>query len=360
MKRFVAVMLVVLLVSALGVLAQETPAVTIPVDDLGSTTELSPDDELLALYYSAVIYDDEPMPELFPITLLNINTGEKLGSLSGYNDWVTDIAFNSDGSELVSMHRNGDIRLWDVANQSLIKTFETYTFGGGWVQFLPDDQTILYRAGEFVIATLNIESGAITRLYGRHVDSYAEFSERMSDYRERTNYTLLIGQVSPDGRWLIASTGNDEVLRWDLEAGGEPTTLRPPSEQGAQFAIRAFVFSADSSIVTYFDQTDKLIHRLDVEDGSEVSTQPGALAFAVSSDGMKIAWADRDTGAVFLADVGSTDEPTTVFTLPEDVRVAPNLTALAFTSDGLKLVVGGLYPYSEESPNAIYVFDLTK
>jgi WD40 repeat protein len=164
--------------------------------------------------------------------------------------------------------------------------------------------------------------------------------------------------VSPDDQWLVTSTANDEVLRWDTSVvGGEPETLRPKSEKPAQFNIRGLTFSEDGSTLTYFDHGDDAFHVLDVEAGEELhSYAPGAAEFALAPDGVTVAWADRETNAVYLADVTSADAPVKLLDVPENLDVAPNITSLAFTSDGKQLIVGGFHERDEQ--NEIYVITL--
>lgn len=351
-----------LLVGVSALAAQDTANIeTIAFESKAANVELSPDDRRLAVFNNPIIYNDEAIispPELVQIRLFDVETGEQTGSLSGHLDWVADADFNADGSQLVTYHRNGDVTLWDVASQSAVRTIETYTLGGGWVQFMPDDQTVLLRLGEYVFGTLDTESGAITRLYGRHMSTYNLFSEQYTQFPQRADLIFITAAVSPDGTLLAAATGNDEVVLIDT-ASGEERTLRPKSEEPARYAIRTLYFSSDGSTLTYYDQNDDQVHRWDVAAGTEIGAyELPATAFAVAPDESMIAWADRETNAVYWVESMVLDAPEREFVLPENVRIAPNVTTLSFTADGTKLVVGGLFASDED--NAIYVIDLSE
>ncbi|MBI1257122.1 MAG: hypothetical protein GC204_06600 [Chloroflexi bacterium] len=359
MKRILlAVMLVMILMASIGAAAaQETHATIrpIPVTSKTSMMKLSPDDHTLAVFNNALIYDEAPTPDLTAITLIDLESGDTIDTLSGYSDWVTDVAFNADGSKLVSFHRNGDVLLWDMTTKTLIKTIPTYNIGGSWVQFLNDDKTVLYRAGELVIGLLDTETGAITHLFGRHIDSYQAFSETYAQFPGRGDITFAAAAVSPDDQKLVVSTQNDEVLLWDIASGNE-VTLRPPSEKFGQLAIRAFAFSADSKQMAYFDQGDQKMHVWDVAKRTEQGTlDGGSISFAASPDGTQLAWADRENNSISLIDTAISNEATKLAELPDTTKVVPT-TSLAFTSDGKQIVVGGLFAPDEE--NAIYVIDL--
>lgn len=358
MKRVSLLTLLILLVFATGVLHAQDSAfsvMTIPVESVAAVTLLSPDDQTIAVYNQFQIYNAAPTPELVAVHLLDINTGNEIGVLSGYGDWVTGLAFNSDGSQIVTFHRNGDVNLWNAADQSLIKTIPLYVYGGSWVQFLPDDQSVLYRAGQFVLGILNVDSVGITHQFGQQIATFDEFEAYLT-FPGQGDLLTAAAAVSPDGRWLAISTANDAVYLLDIENGAR-YPLRGNSEKTAQFSIRLFAFSSDGQQLIYFDGIDEQTHVWDVTSREEVGTYAfGALAFALAPDDTSLAWADRRAGAINLADLADGGEPVEVLALPDGLSVAPNITSLAFTSDGLRLVVGGLY--NSDGETNVYVIDL--
>lgn len=360
MKSFVFVTLLFSLVFATGVVFAQDSAfdvMTIPVESLAAVTVLSPDDQTVAVFNQFQLYDTEPKPALIAVHLFDINTGDEIGILSGFHDWVTGLAFNSDGSEIVTFHRNGDVSLWRTADQSLIKTIPLYLYGGSSVQFMPDDQNVLYRAGQFVLGTLNLDSGAITRLFGTHIDTFDEFNNVYLRFPGQGDLLIAAAVVSPDGHWLAQSTANDAVSLLDIESGTR-YPLRGNSEEMAQFSIRLLAFLKDGQQLIYFDAGDSQTHVWDVASQQEVAAYAfGAPVFAVSPDSASLAWADPQTRVVYLADLASAAEPVEVLALPDSVRITPAVASVAFTSDGSKLVVGGLF--NSDGATDIYVVDLT-
>lgn len=57
------------------------------------------------------------------IRLWNPLTGAALHTLSGYTDWVSALAFNADGSRLAGASWNGEVRVWQTSDGSLVKSF---------------------------------------------------------------------------------------------------------------------------------------------------------------------------------------------------------------------------------------------
>ncbi|MCC6803509.1 MAG: WD40 repeat domain-containing protein [Anaerolineae bacterium] len=351
--------LLLLLVFTTGALYAQDGAfdvMTIPVESMAAVTVLSPDDQTVAVYNQFQIYDTEPEPALIVVHLFDINTGDEIGILRGFSDWVTGLSFNSDGSEIVTFHRNGDVSLWHTADQSLIKTIPLYQYGGSWVQFMPDDQSVLYRAGQFLLGTLDVDSAAITRLFGTHIDTFEEFDNVYIRFPGQGDLLIAAAAVSPDGQWLAQSTANDAVSLVDIESGTR-YPLRGNSEEMAQFSIRLLAFSNEGQQLIYFDADDSQTHVWDVASQQEVAAYSfGAPVFAVSPDSATLAWADSQTRMVYLAELVSGAEPVEVLALPDSVRVTPAIASVAFTSDGSKLVIGGLF--NSDGATNIYVVDL--
>lgn len=55
------------------------------------------------------------------ITLWDVATRQKLGSLKGHTNWVQSLAFSRDGETLASGSADGSIILWDTATHQLIQ-----------------------------------------------------------------------------------------------------------------------------------------------------------------------------------------------------------------------------------------------
>lgn len=331
---------------------------TIPLESVGFGMELSPDDQTLAVYENFVLLgSNEPRADELPIDLIDIETNETIGSLSGYTDWVTDVAFSPDGQRLVSFHRNGHLNVWDVANLSLTKTIRTYSLGGSSIQLLADGKTAVFRSGDFLIAMLDTETEAITRLFGPDIETFDEFSESYSQFPGRGDIGLAAIAASPDGQWLARSSQNDEVTLIHIESRDE-WTVREKSEDFGRLAVRPLYFSQDGSQLVYYDQGTNQTHWWNVTEQAETRVvNYGSQNFALAPDGDTIAWGDRETSAIYLANTATDDEPTQILALPEELQIAPGITSLAFTSDGSKLIIGGLHARDEQ--NSLTIVDLS-
>lgn len=73
------------------------------------------------------------------IHFLNTQNFRQYGiSLRGHNDYITDLAFSPSGRQLISTSLDFTIRIWDVQEQQLIRTFQENTRGVLSLAFRPD------------------------------------------------------------------------------------------------------------------------------------------------------------------------------------------------------------------------------
>ena len=115
-----------------------------------------------------------------------------------HEDAVGMLAFSSDGRTLVTGAADNLIRLWDVENAELLKTFE----GNGAAAYSPDSRTIAAGGYDRSVLLWDVETEALTAALKGHTDDALSLA------------------FSPDGS-LLASGGNDNAaLLWDVSTGG--------------------------------------------------------------------------------------------------------------------------------------------
>ena len=140
---------------------------------------------------------------------------------------VEDVAFNDDGSQLLTGGWDGDTHLWSVATGSRMASFREPSGPVSTVEFAPGGQTALSTS----------------------LDGSATIWKTMTGHAIRQmpgNTPLWGGRFSPDGN-LILTWGEEELVRvWDLRTGNLATVLRRHSD-----SVNDASFSADGTgIVT--------------------------------------------------------------------------------------------------------------
>jgi WD40 repeat protein len=227
-------------------------------------------------------------------------------------DWTTSLAFHPQGTWLASGGRDGQMRIWDVAKQSLILELAAHKKGVNAVAFSPDGR-VLATAGNDAVARLwdpgtgenlaqmiggtyavpsiafsqdgsdlAITNGGLIRI--RDVDS-SRFVHTLTN--DVTNYSIA---RSPDGKLLAAGSTAGNIFLWDLSSGASPNALPLLAEPGnaPSSLMWSVAFSPDGALLAASDNAGK-IYFWDVNEKkfltSHSASSRGITALAFSPDG---------------------------------------------------------------------------
>ena len=217
--------------------------------------------------------------------------------VASFSRGSSSLAFSPDGAILASGSTStfeANIKLWDVANQSLIATLEGHTGGPTGVHsvaFSPDGATLASGSGDQTIKLWDVANQSlIATLEGHtsHVFSVAFSSDgtlasgsrdgtiKLWDVATRTNTATLDGDTgrvfsvafSPDGT-LLASSTDGPMLLWDVATRTQAATLDGHGEAS---------FSPDGTILTSGGREGEVL-LWDVATGGKVAMlgHPGQL-----------------------------------------------------------------------------------
>jgi parallel beta-helix repeat protein len=218
------------------------------------------------------------------IKLWDVASGSEVRTLTGHTDRVFSVAFSPDGRLLASGSGDNTIKLWDVASGSEVRTLSGHTSWVFSVAFSPDGRLLASGSDDKTIRLWEVATGREVRTLTGHTDRVFSVA------------------FSPDGRLLASGSGSwDRTIKlWDVASGREVRTL-----SGHTSWVFSVAFSPDGRLLAS-GSGDKTIKLWDVASGREVRTLSGhtswVFSVAFSPDGRLLASGSGD-GTIRLWDI---------------------------------------------------------
>jgi WD40 repeat protein len=219
----------------------------------------------------------------------NASWSQLVQVFGGYKGVATSIAIPQSGTQIVSSHRRGVIRIWDTLSGS--QTVELLT-GNRYhvysVAVSPDGRWVVSGSNDMTVRLWDTNSGE-------------EVSPPMQGHADAI-YSVAF---SPNVTRIASGSADNTVRLWDMTSGHQ---VLPPL-QGHTHAVSAVKFNPDGSriISSSYDKTIRVWDSLD----GRVILQPlrghnnAILSIAVSPDGEWIASCSSDqTIRVWVAETG--------------------------------------------------------
>jgi len=209
-----------------------------------------------------------------PIKVYDTATMTEVITMHGHGFQVLSVAFNSDGTRLVSGSADGTAKVWDTRDWSELVTFREHKKPLSSVCFSPDDKRIVSSTYEdSVIRVWDPTTGAELMTLN-HPGAYG-----------------VRAVFSPNGE-LIASAGSKTIKLWDAQTGAEITTFH-----GHKEGIQSVAFSPDGRYLASGGD-DRTIKIWDVESGKELATLSGhrdtVWKIVFTPDGRRLVSSGRD------------------------------------------------------------------
>jgi WD40 repeat protein len=144
------------------------------------------------------------------VVLWDFATGAPITQFTEHTDSLLTLAFNDDGSQLVSGSRDRTLRIWDLQRAEIVRDFVGHSTTGarGVVAvYGPGDRTILSGGADGSVRLWDTESGRAMQELDGH---------------ERPVNTV---DLSDDAAYAISGGDDQQVLVWDVVSGEALFTL---------------------------------------------------------------------------------------------------------------------------------------
>lgn len=164
----------------------------------------------------------EGVLESYEIRVWDVESRQQLLALNGHTHTVTGLAFNPDGTRLVSCGHERRVKIWDLESGREVMNFsidEGELFG---VTYSRDGQRILVAGGDSLVHVWNAETGAALPPLSGHRNGVRSVA------------------CSPDGRRIATASVDATAAIWNAETGERLWTL-----QGHGWTVNSIAFSPD-------------------------------------------------------------------------------------------------------------------
>jgi WD40 repeat protein/predicted KAP-like P-loop ATPase len=175
------------------------------------------------------------------VRVWDAKTGQAIAPpLSGHTDYVTSVAFNHDGTQLVSGSVDNTIRLWDVkTGQAIAPPLSGHTSSVNSIVFSPDGTMVVSGSNDKTLRLWDVNTG---ETIGQPLSGH-------------TDYVTSVA-FNHDGTQVVSGSADKTVRLWDVNTG--ETIGQPFSGHTDYVTSVAFNHDGTQVISGSFDKTLRL------------------------------------------------------------------------------------------------------
>ncbi|MEP7340790.1 MAG: c-type cytochrome domain-containing protein [Acidobacteriota bacterium] len=257
------------------------------------------------------------------VELINAQTGQTAGKLTGHANQVRAVAFSPDGKILAAAGGNpaqfGEVKIWDVAERKELRSIRGHRDNIFAVAFSPDGKMIATCSYDRMVKLWDVATGSEIKTLKDHTDAVFSIA------------------FSPDGKRLASASADRTVKIWDVATGQRIYTLGDALD-----AVNAIAFQPSGNGAGKLlagAGADRIIRIWEIgeTEGRQIKSliahEDAINIIAFSPDGKTLASAGADK-MLKLWDAATLEQIHAVEKQPDWVF------SLSFSPDGKRLAVG--------------------
>ncbi len=323
----------------------------------GKNFAFSPDSRLLACQNPYVIPDSVPLRGASNVSVWNIGTGERIAYVEDHQYMVNSIRFSPCNKFIVTSDRYGSLKMWNLTNGCLEKSYTDYEKSRVVPYYLPDGTLLATMFSGETIEVWNVEQREKLQTYELPIESigYKWFSKspklviahtlsnRQTISKKAHTFITLTEpicfpryvQFTHEGKLAIRGHSRYIVL-WDIK-NNQTQKISYPSEFNE--AIKSFTFLPEGEILVVDWNHNHNVYKVIKISKSEAMpiteftppTQLGNDTFSFSEE--RIAFSGKG-GMIYLWNLKHSEIPKQL------AGHTDHVWSLAFSPDGKRLMSG--------------------
>ena len=179
--------------------------------------------------------------------------GELFATMEEVTDQIISLAFGSDGQLLASGHRNGEIKLWEVARGQCLRTMQHNASPVSAISMSPDGKTLISSSNHGVLKKWDVASGQCVETIPADV----------------VGNWVKAAAFSADGALLATGSADQSVQLWRVDHSGVQQPIVLAGHVGQVWAValsydhRTLASSDDEGMTLIWDtQSGAIVRRL--------------------------------------------------------------------------------------------------